>query len=127
MYAEVLKGQITHYRGDTLSVPIKLYEGDRLAPTDYHLTENDTLYLGIMEPNQAFEDAVIKKVYTHESVKDTQGNILLQLKSTDTEYVAPGKYYYTLKLRRVVDDATIVETVLKPTIFNLLGHIPVKG
>lgn len=126
MYAEILNGKITHYRGDTLTTPIRIFEGDRLCPTQYILNENDVLYLGIMEPGQAFEDAVIKKVFTSDSEKDVDGNVILHLKSTDTEFVAPGTYYYTLKLKQVQDDNIMVTTILKPTLFWLLGNVPEK-
>ena len=124
MYAEILNGQITHYRGDTLSTPIKIFEGDKLSPIPYYLSENDTLYLGIMEPGQAFEDAIVKKVYTKDSSKDNEGNILFELKTTDTEYLLPGKYYYTVKLKKQSEDNIIIETILKPTLFNILGNVP---
>lgn len=125
MYGEILNGKITHYRGDTLSTPIYIYEGDRLSSTPYHLTENDKLYLGIMEPNQAFEDAIIKKVYTKDSPKDENGNILFELESSDTEFVLPGTYYYCVKLFRDVEDEEII-TIIKPSLFWLLGNIPKK-
>ena len=126
MYAEILNGKITHYRGDTLIASIKIFEGDRLCPTPYIMTGTDTLYLGIMAPGEAFEDAVIKKVFTSDSEKDVDGNVILHLKSTDTEFVAPGTYYYTLKLKQVQDDNIIITTILKPTLFWLLGNVPEK-
>ena len=124
MYAEILNGKITHYRGDTLTTPIKIFEGNRLCPTQYTLNENDVLYLGIMEPGQAFEDAVIKKVFTSDSEKDTDGNVILHLKSTDTEFVAPGTYYYSLKIKQVIDNRLVIRTIIYPTLFWLLGNIP---
>ena len=124
MYAEILNGKITHYRGDTLSTPIYIFTGDRMWPTPYTLEEGDTLYLGIMEPGQAFEDAIVKKVYTKDSVKDSSNRPLFELKSEDTEFLAPGTYYYMLKLKKVENDNIIISTLIKPTIFWLLGNIP---
>ena len=124
MYAEILNGKITHYRGDTLTTPIKIFEGDRLCPTQYTLSENDVLYLGIMEPGQAFEDAIIKKVFTSNSEKDINGNVILHLRSIDTEFVAPGTYYYTVKLKQLINNEEVISTILKPTLFWLLGNIP---
>ena len=124
MYAEILNGKITHYRGDTLTTPIKIFEGDRLCPTQYRLSENDVLYLGIMEPGKAFEDAIIKKVFTSNSEKDIDGNVIFHLKSTDTEFVAPGTYYYTVKLKQLINNKEVISTILKPTLFWLLGNIP---
>ena len=124
MYAEILNGKITHYRGDTLTAPIKIFEGDRLSPTQYILNENDVLYLGIMEPGQAFEDAIIKKIFTTSSQKDDSGNVILELKSEDTEFVAPGTYYYSLKIKQVIDNRLVIRTIIYPTLFWLLGNIP---
>lgn len=124
MYAEILNGKITHYRGDTLTTPIKIFEGDRMRPTQYILNENDVLYLGIMEPGQAFEDAIIKKIFTSSSQKDDSGNIILELKSEDTEFVAPGTYYYSLKIKQVIDNRLVIRTIIYPTLFWLLGNIP---
>lgn len=124
MYAEILNGKITHYRGDTLTTPIRIFEGDKLYSTPYKLAETDVLYLGIMAPEEAFEDAIIKKVFTSDSEKDVDGNVILHLKSTDTEFVAPGTYYYTLKLKQFVNDKEVISTILKPTLFWLLGNIP---
>ena len=124
MYGEILDGKITHYRGDTLSTPIFIYEGDRLCPIPYTLKDTDKLYLGIMEPEQSFEDAIVKKVYTNQSDKTANGEVLFNLKSEDTEYLSPGTYYYMLKLEQVVNGNTIITTIIKPTIFWLLGNIP---
>ena len=124
MYAEILNGKITHYRGDTLTTPIRIFEGDRLSPVPYKLTEDDTLYLGIMEPGQAFEDAIIKKTFTLNSEKDNEGNIVLNLNSEDTEFVAPGTYYYSLRIKQAVNERLVITTIIKPTIFWILGNIP---
>lgn len=127
MYAEILNGKITHYRGDTLTTPIRIFEGDKLCPIQYTLDENDVLYLYIMEPGQAFEDAIIKKVFTSNSEKDVEGNIILHLKTTDTEFLTPGTYYYTLKLKQVIDNRLVMKTIIQPTLFWLLGNIPEQG
>jgi hypothetical protein len=118
VFAEILKGIITHHRGDTLSTPIRIYSDNHLDRTPYILQENDTLYLGIMEPNQKFEDAIIKKVFKSDSRRDDFGNILFTLKSIDTEKLLPGNYYYTLKLKSEdTNGEETIQTLISPTLF----------
>lgn len=51
-----------------------------------------------MEPNQPFEDAVIKKKFTSRlSTTNSSGDLEIKFKPSDTEYLAPGKYYYAIK------------------------------
>lgn len=51
-----------------------------------------------MEPNQPFEDAVIKKRFTSKlSTTNGSGDLEVKFKPSDTEYLAPGKYYYAVK------------------------------
>jgi hypothetical protein len=123
MFAEVLNGKITHYRGDTLSTPIRIFTGSKLYPVSYTLKPTDKLYFGVMEPNQSFENAILKKVFDYESSKDSEGNTLLLLKSTDTEKMLVGKYYYMIKLKTVDKyNQEAIETLVTPTLFWLNGN-----
>lgn len=68
----------------------------------------DKLYLGITEPNQYFEDALIKK--TFEINKDititTENNIWsfsIQINPEDTVDIIPGTYYYEVKASGIID------------------------
>ena len=70
-------GIITMMRGDSFETPIYVNVGTHLEPVFYTLTGRDKLYVGVMEPNAAFEDAVIKKVYTSNSPKDKEGNTII--------------------------------------------------
>lgn len=123
MFANILKGRITHYRGDTISTPILIYSGDKLNPEQYTLQQDDKLYFGITEPNQAFETAIVRKVFTYESPRDENGNTILTLNTIDTQYLNGGQYYYSLKLRRSIgDDISSIETLITPTSFYILGN-----
>jgi hypothetical protein len=51
-----------------------------------------------MCPNQQLEDAVIIKGYTLEDQNIETGEIKIKLTPYDTKYLAPGVYYYTVKL-----------------------------
>ena len=102
-------------RGDTFSFDLNI--ADDSSPTGrYILKENDTLYLGIMDPRQKFEDALIKKSYTKDDC-DEEGNFIITIKADDTIDLCPGVYYYSVKLHRVVDnEEEYVDEVL--TIIN---------
>ena len=116
-------GIINLMRGDSFTTPIFINIGSKLSPRYYKLSVTDKLYFALMEPNQAFEDAVLKKVFDFTSPQDSEGNTLLTLKPTDTEKLLVGKYYYMIKLRAI--DAfgqESVRTIVNPTLFWLEGN-----
>lgn len=87
---------------------------------NYILTGSDAIYFALLYPHQRFEDAIIIKGYDHtdqiiENGKNT-GEILIKIEPRDTKRLAPGIYYYTIKLQRggtlgVVDDCDDVEEI----------------
>ena len=96
-------------RGDTFKFPIIINKSPTKLEFDkYELSENDIIYGAIIEPNQAFEDALIRKVITIESEKDENNNPLFVLDSDDTEYLLTGKYYITFKLKHNDEITTIL-------------------
>lgn len=115
---------ITLNRGDTFSFKYRINLGDELNPKNYILTEKDKLYLGVCEPKQAFEDALIKKVYTNNDMIEDYVNV--SFRSLDTEYVRPGQYFYTIKLRKNegLNDEEIITTVSKK-LFWIIGESPI--
>ena len=116
-------GIITLMRGDSFSTPIYINIGTKLVPEYYTLTPNDRLYFGLMEPSQAFEDAVLKRVFDFTDERDVNNNTLLKLRPQDTEKLLVGKYYYMIKLRSIeVDGEETVKTVVPPTLFWLEGN-----
>lgn len=116
-------GIITLMRGDSLTTPIYVNIGTKLSPKYYNLTSTDKLYFGLMEPNQAFEDAVLKKTFDFTSPQDGKGNTLLILKPTDTERLLVGKYYYMIKLKTIdIFGQEVVRTIVPPTLFWLEGN-----
>lgn len=119
-------GIINLMRGDSFTTPITVNVGTKLNPIMYNLLPNDKLYFGLMEPNQAFEDAVLKKVYDFTSPRDDDGNVLLTLTPSDTEKLSVGQYYYMIKLRTVDNfGQECVRTIVNPTIFWLNGNNPI--
>ena len=115
---------ITMNRGDTVSFPIYMnLIGNMWAPIKTDFDENDTIYFGVMEPNRKFEQATIKKVYTIESETDEDGDIIIRLDPKDTVCLKPGKYYYSIKRRRL-DPETLeverVDTLIPDTLFFIV-------
>ena len=113
-------GIVTVNRGDSFEFPITLNIGSSIDRTDYVLGQTDVLYLGIMEPNQPFETALIRKKFTHADL-DSDNNIVIRFWPEDTVCVLPGKYYYQVKLQ-TIDEQTgrkDVETVIDKTLFYI--------
>lgn len=113
-------GIVTVNRGDSFEFPVTLNVGSSIDRTEYILNQKDTLYLGIMQPNEPFETALIRKKFTYDDL-DADGNILFRFWPEDTVCVLPGKYYYQVKLQ-TVDEKTgryDVETVIDKTLFYI--------
>lgn len=113
-------GIVTVNRGDSFELPITLNIGTSLKHVEYQLSKEDILYLGVMEPNQPFETALIRKKFTYEDL-DEDGNINVRFWPDDTVCVLPGKYYYQVKLQ-TVDSKTgrkDVETIIEKTLFYI--------
>lgn len=125
MRIEPENGIITLMRGDSLTTPIYINVGSKLKPKYKKLGSDDKLYFGLMEPNQAFEDALIKKIYDNSSDTDGEGNVLLKIYPQDTEKLLVGKYYYMIKLRTFDEwGQEVVRTIVPNTLFWLEGNNP---
>lgn len=111
---------INMFRGDSLDIPLNIRNGSAMHYEQYNLTNNDTIYFGLMEPNQKFEDAILKKVLTASDI-DENNNLIIKLKPTDTVDLLPGKYYYSIKLKQNSDNSYDVYTLLKETEFWILN------
>lgn len=108
---------ITLTRGDTYSFELNIDDDGE----SYQLTGDDTVYFGIMDPNQRFEDALVKKKFTVDDL-DPAGNLIIQINPEDTLDLLPGRYFYAVKLLRdhLDEDGTEVynvETVVDKTKF----------
>lgn len=100
---------VTMSRGDSWSAPIFLNKGTAVNPIRRVITKDESIYLGIMEPNQPFEKAIVKKVYT---IRDLNANndVVVHIDPEDTECLIPGKYFYQIKSRLIASD-TITEDI----------------
>lgn len=120
MFTIASNGIVTVNRGDSFELPITLYTGNSIKPVVYNMQENDILYLGIMEPNQPFETAIVRKMLTHKDL-DSDGNVFFRFWPKDTACLLPGKYYYQVKLQ-TTDPITKyydVETIVDKTLFYI--------
>lgn len=106
-------------RGDSYNFIINIPD-KKFIDKNYILTGTDTLYFALLYPHQKFEDAIIIKGYDHTDhivEKGTNtGEILIKIEPKDTIKLAPGTYYYTVKLYKggtpgVIDDYNAVEEV----------------
>lgn len=121
MHIQIDKSYLQMSRGDTFILPLVINCGTELNFKQYNLQDDEYLYVGIMEPEQSFEDALIRKRLNKNSPKDDDGNLLFILNPSDTEYVLTGKYYITIKLRKITDTQDVVTTLLPMKEFWVTG------
>lgn len=86
-------------RGDSFEFTVYI-EDDSIDGGIYTMKDDDVLYFGIMDPNQPFECALVKKRYTVDDL-DSEGNVNICLDPEDTLDLIPGIYYYSVKLHRM--------------------------
>lgn len=86
MFNIAFNGIITVNRGDSFKLPMQLNYGTNLEPMTYTVTGKSIVYFAVMEPNQPFECALIRKKYTAEDV-DENGNIVIKFRPQDTQCV----------------------------------------
>ena len=115
MFSVSKNNVITITRGDFVTTTIYLNIGSLLDPDRYTLTDTDILYIGVMEYGQRFEDALIKYRLTSDNLNEN-GDVVWNIESLDTEYLEPGKYFYTIKL---VQDGGRTSTVVPNTEFYI--------
>ena len=134
MYTKTRYGIISMNRGDTFSFVLDVNVGSGVCPKWYTLQttinpqtgeeEKDYLYFALLEPNQRWEDAILKKTYDSTDILAGYSNPILRIDTEDTEYLRPGTYYYQVKLFRAgphcEDGLDHVDTVIPRTKFIIL-------
>jgi hypothetical protein len=86
-------------RGDSYEFPVYI-TGKIKYDIPYMLeADKDVVYFAIMHPHQRFEDAIILQGYTSKE-QNALGEVLIKIEPNDTRRLAPGVYYYTVKLQR---------------------------
>ena len=104
---------ITINRGDTFGFNFFINCRTQMNPMRYPFNDNDTIYVGVMEANQPFENAIIRKVYKKEDLNQ-YGDIRIQFNPEDTENLLTGTYYYSIKLERKYEDGSSQVVTLVP-------------
>lgn len=115
MLTRYKNGTVYIVRGDSGEFTVPLNIGTNIFPK-YLENENINVYLGVMEPNQPFENALIRHKYTQENITDNC--VKIKLRPNDTCCLLPGKYYYQIKLESINSDgSTDVYTIVDKTQF----------
>lgn len=105
-------------RGDTYEFTLNI-EDENSATGVYKLIDDDTVYFGIMDPHQPFEDALVKKRFTADDyISEDADSLIITINPEDTLDLFPGKYYYAVKLKmdHLDEDGNEVNKVI--TIIN---------
>lgn len=110
-------GIIVINRGDTFYAPLYINSEDIISPEIYFLTALDKVYFAICEPNQDFENGVVRKIYTraNQIIDETNtlfGAVNIVLESIDTKNLLPGTYYYQIKLKIDNGETEILDTIV---------------
>lgn len=104
-------GTITVSRGEAFELPLFINAGTRFNPIRYTLGDDDAVYVGVMEPNVEFENAIIRKSYTHINTNNN-GDVIVDFDSKDTEHLVPGTYYYEIRIN-LVKRKTLTELIIR--------------
>lgn len=115
-------------RGDSFSRPLFLNRGTKLQPMRYILSDGngdvnkeDEIYFAIMEPNQTFENAIIKKKYTYRDL-NSNNDVVIELRPEDTCELIPGQYFFTVKLRIPKDKYVLIPTSNFTSVNDYISH-----
>lgn len=115
-------------------IPLHIFYGkkDNLTNNTYYPNENDKVFFALMEPNQRFEDAILKKAFVLKDLDDntynrSTGVLRVPMYSQDTELLEPGDYYYQVKLLKKdafdddqLDENSRPETIIQKTKFTIV-------
>jgi len=118
-------GWVSMNRGDSFELPLFISKGTYGTPVRFNLKENppNKVYFGVMEPNQPFECALIRKKYDVQGIEESdpemtkEGDLIIKFVPTDTEFIMPGKYFYEIKLEYKNGD---VDTIVPKTEFMVM-------
>ena len=116
---------ITMNRGDYFSFNFLINVGTEMNPVYHTLTGDEKLYIGVMEANQPFEVATIKKVFSVED-SNSDGSIDVVFETTDTLKLLVGNYYYSIKLNQPIPETSseatkdVITTIIPKTKFIII-------
>ena len=105
MFSIAKNGIITMNQGECCKFELSTNIGTEVFPEYPTISNGDQFYFSIMEPNQPFEEGLIRQVLPFNAYNDTRKSVEIKLTTRDTENLLPGTYYYGLKLRKNVNSA----------------------
>lgn len=98
-------GNITISRGDTFKLPLFIDCNKNIFNSiRFPLKEGDKIFFFLVEPNTSIRHYLLKQTYTKEDINEN-GDIILKFINRDTSWIAPGTYYYEIKLQRQWEEA----------------------
>jgi hypothetical protein len=88
-------------RGDSYEFEVAIPDQKNIDP---ETTVTDIIYFALVYPHQRFEDAILTNGYDYTDyvVEDGEAKIIIKVEPKDTVLLAPGIYYYTVKLYRTI-------------------------
>lgn len=91
-------------RGDSYEFDVYLPDIKAIEAENTEVT--DIIYFVLLYPHQRFEDAILTFGYDHTDFirEDAETKITVKIAPKDTRCLAPGVYYYTVKLYRTILD-----------------------
>ena len=112
---------ITMTRGDYFSFDVMIKSDNQWDDSIYVLSEGDILFFGLMEPNQPFEKAILKKQFGYDDYDVEGGTLKVVLIPEDTIELIPGTYYYQIKIlyKDEIGD-THIDTIVQKTKFIIV-------
>jgi hypothetical protein len=98
--------------GDSFKCKLFINKGTKLHPSRYELTEMDTIIFTLVK-DRDYAQEIITKRYTLSDV-DEKGNVVINIESTDTEFLPTGIYYYSVKLEHIdlLSNEKIINTII---------------
>ena len=116
---KALDNLITINRGDTYSFPLYINIGSQIDIKKLELTETMSVYVGVTESNQKFENAIIRKKYTAKDM-DENKDIKIIFYPEDTVNLKEGKYYISIKLVDTSTEPDTVTTICSKKLFYII-------
>lgn len=110
-------------RGDSFAVPLFINIGSSVYPIRFNVSNrNDwSVYFGVMECNQKFEDAIIKKTWTKSNASITpEGDLIVKLEPDDTMLLCPGMYFYQVRMEYQTKDGQVESCITPLTQFWIM-------
>lgn len=112
---------ITMNKGDYVCIPLilALKSKNMCGEIEYTLRDEDIVQFRIMNCNDTWDDAIIKKEYTKDNFcGNNRINIILD--GEDTINMESGKYFYEIKFITYLEGEELVDTIISRREFILL-------